>query len=270
MNPTTLINPEQLRELAVTELNLGGLTSEQQDNVIDAVGEMLFEGVILRLLEELPENQRARFTELMQNAEDEQLQALLHEHIPNLEAVIQDELQSGIRGYKEQVAAYPQTTLPAEKVAAVPASPYTFTHAVPTVWTAVENVLQEAGITHKGLLNFVTDLVEDYTQDGSIPETRQTSYHRDYGAGLLAHMTGQQNVTQATIKNSINTAPLFASEPIFKSMKDRIDNSFLTAQQQAEVKELLKKIHDVAKNQSDAEASQAPQSENLSNSVPVM
>jgi hypothetical protein len=239
--------PTQQHILAdiVAQLGVQALPQDERERIVNALAEDMIERIVFVAMGKLPEADFDRIDALMQAGKGAEAQADIAKSIPGFDALATQIVRDGIAEYKQLFAA--DASVVATDVPTAPASPYTFTQAVPTVWTAVENVLREAGITHKGLLNFVTDLVEDYTQDGSIPETRQTSYHRDFGAGLLAHMTGQQNVTQASIKNPINTAPLFASEPIFKSMKDRIDNSFLTAQQQSEVKELLKKIHDVAK-----------------------
>lgn len=117
------------------------------------------------------------------------------------------------------------------------------------VWTAVEKVLEQAGIEPNeaggtDVLTLVTDAFEDYIQDGTAPGTRATSYFRNLGQGLLDTMTGQQGATQVTIRNPIDTAHLFANEDIYKDVVRRLaDNRFVDDS----VLSIIENIHTAAK-----------------------
>lgn len=122
------------------------------------------------------------------------------------------------------------------------------------VWTASERVWSAVGITPESgqvgsldLLTYLTDLAEDYTQDGSVTGTRETSYFRNLGEGLLARMTGQEGVTQATIRNPINMAELFGNEKIQQDILRRIsENPALSAQTRSLIEVSAEKIFTLA------------------------
>lgn len=122
------------------------------------------------------------------------------------------------------------------------------------VWTASERVWSAVGITPESgrvgsldLLTYLTDLAEDYTQDGSVIGTRETSYFRNLGEGLLARMTGQEGVTQATIRNPINMAELFGNEKIQQDILRRIsENPALSDQTRRLIEASAEKIFALA------------------------
>jgi len=101
------MDPQQImakgREMLITELNIGHLSEASQNEVLDAVGNMLMHRVLFKLNSMLPENEQQNFGNLLGAGKEEEAQALVLKHIPNAEEVIANELRAGIEEHKRRV-----------------------------------------------------------------------------------------------------------------------------------------------------------------------
>lgn len=101
------MNPQQLmkegREMLVGELNLGHLAVEQQDEILDGLGEVLMQRVLLKLLELMPESERENFGKLFAEQKGEEMQTLVEKFVPNSADVIKAEFKAGIEEHKRLI-----------------------------------------------------------------------------------------------------------------------------------------------------------------------
>ncbi|TSC85674.1 MAG: hypothetical protein G01um10148_1060 [Parcubacteria group bacterium Gr01-1014_8] len=101
------MDPQQLmaqgREMLVKELNLAHLTEEEQDQILDGLGEVLLRRVLLKMLELMPESERENFGKLFAAQDAEGMQAVVVKYIPNANDVIKAELRAGIDEHKRLV-----------------------------------------------------------------------------------------------------------------------------------------------------------------------
>ena len=106
------MNPQSFaianREQIVAELNLGHLKPEEQDEVIESVGELLFGKIFLKLTSLLPESVRDAFAEAMGTYDFASVDTIVKENIPNSAEVIAKELSEGIADYKKSLATVVQ------------------------------------------------------------------------------------------------------------------------------------------------------------------
>ena len=103
------MDPQQIaaqgREMMIKELNIAHLPEEAQSEILDGLGEVLLRRVLLKLLELLPETERANFGKLLETSDGQAAQELIQKYIPNSPDVIRDELRAGIDEHKRLVNA---------------------------------------------------------------------------------------------------------------------------------------------------------------------
>lgn len=79
----------------VTELGLDKLPLERQEILFAKIGEVIFQGVLIRVLELMNEKQQASFKEVVDNAgEDmEKIVTYLEEKVPNFNHIVELEIE---------------------------------------------------------------------------------------------------------------------------------------------------------------------------------
>ena len=103
MNPQDII--AEGREKIIAELNLGHLPTEEQDHVLDTLGDVLIRRMIIKVLALLPDGEKQKFEELFVAQQNEALEALINKNIPNAREVMMQEVRDGVEEYKKRVNA---------------------------------------------------------------------------------------------------------------------------------------------------------------------
>ncbi len=102
------MDPQQLmaqgRALMIEQLNIGHLSEEEQNEILDGLGEVLLRRVLLKLVGMLPEAERPKFGTLLASQDMSALQELVAKYVPNSTDVIQEELRAGVEEHKRLVA----------------------------------------------------------------------------------------------------------------------------------------------------------------------
>lgn len=93
----------QSREAIIKELNIGHLSPEEQETILDGLGDILLRRVLLKLLELLPENERDNFGNLFAAQDAAGMQTLVEKYVPNSSDIISSELRAGIEEHKRLV-----------------------------------------------------------------------------------------------------------------------------------------------------------------------
>jgi hypothetical protein len=103
MDPQQLL--QQGRREIIDALNIGHLAKEEQDAIVDKLGTVLMQRVLVTVFDMLPDAERARFEELLNADQMDAVQALIQKNIPNAQEVIQNEIRDGVREHIERVNA---------------------------------------------------------------------------------------------------------------------------------------------------------------------
>jgi Protein of unknown function (DUF5663) len=103
MNPATL-NQDDVRGRIVAELEIDHLTQEEQDQIVEALGEVLLERATFEVMRLIPESEYETLDELTEAGRDEDMQAIIRKYVPNVEEVVAQAVQDGIDEHKRLVA----------------------------------------------------------------------------------------------------------------------------------------------------------------------
>ncbi|TSC85676.1 MAG: hypothetical protein G01um10148_1062 [Parcubacteria group bacterium Gr01-1014_8] len=93
----------QGRAMLIEELNLMHLPELEQNEILDQLGEVLLQRVLLKLLDMLPENERDNFGKLFASQDAQGMQAVVSKYVPHVDEVIRAELRAGIDEHKRLV-----------------------------------------------------------------------------------------------------------------------------------------------------------------------
>jgi hypothetical protein len=109
MNPAThppfiTIDPDALRTQIIVELSLEHLSEEEQNEIIDSLGEVLLERATFEVMEMIPEDQMEVLDGLADTGTDLDIQNKIREFVPNVEEVIANAVREGIAEHKALVA----------------------------------------------------------------------------------------------------------------------------------------------------------------------
>ncbi len=92
---------EDLQKRLVEELSLEHLSPDEQEKVLDEIGGMLYQRVMLELFNHIPEGEHTKLKQLIDAGLEEEITALIHKHVPNVEEAITKELEQSMQEYKE-------------------------------------------------------------------------------------------------------------------------------------------------------------------------
>lgn len=84
----------QIEQDIFKELGIAELPEERQEEVLTAMTEAVLKRIILRLMNELSEGQRAQLEEAGNGGDSEKISQFLTANIPNHEALVKEEIGS--------------------------------------------------------------------------------------------------------------------------------------------------------------------------------
>jgi hypothetical protein len=93
-----------LRARIVSELALEHLDEAEQNQIIDALGEVLLERATFEVINALSEDQAAELDSIGEDATDLELQNKLREWLPQVDTIVGDAVRAGIAEHKQLVS----------------------------------------------------------------------------------------------------------------------------------------------------------------------
>lgn len=97
------IDPQQLKQQIIEELNIGHLTESEQNQIIEMLGDVLLERATYEVMQLIPEGNMKELDVLAEHASDTLLQQKIREFVPNVEEVVADAVRAGIEEHKRLV-----------------------------------------------------------------------------------------------------------------------------------------------------------------------
>ncbi len=89
--------PNSLQEKIKQELGINNLPQVKQDEIITKIGELIFQGIMIQVVEGLSENDQDEFSDLLDEIQEkpdsgEKLMNFLQERVPNLNTIVKNEV----------------------------------------------------------------------------------------------------------------------------------------------------------------------------------
>ncbi len=98
-----MITPKELRQIILNDLEIGSLSLDIQDKILEKLGANIIKRLTLAILKNLSEEAKLKFEKLSVGGDEIKLQEFLKLQIPNLEELIQKTIKATIDEYKEFV-----------------------------------------------------------------------------------------------------------------------------------------------------------------------
>jgi ATP phosphoribosyltransferase len=102
--PTYPINPAEIRTRIIEDLDLAHLSKDEQDQVIEALGEVLLERATYEIMRRIPDEDLEALDALAEDGTDEAMQEAIKKHVPDVEQVVMNAVREGIEEHKRLVA----------------------------------------------------------------------------------------------------------------------------------------------------------------------
>lgn len=95
------MNDQELRTTLVTELGIGDLPEEAQDEIVSKLGEIILKSVTVTIFEKLSPEARQEFEVLTTTSDADKIRAFLEQAVPDMETLMADELQRTLVAFRE-------------------------------------------------------------------------------------------------------------------------------------------------------------------------
>ena len=87
----------------INVINIGNLSQEEQDEVLDALGDIALKRVLMTVFDRIPEGERDEFQDLLEKNDQEGVQKLLAQHVPEFPELVADSLKMTAEEHKRLV-----------------------------------------------------------------------------------------------------------------------------------------------------------------------
>ncbi len=103
MDPAVM-NPQEMHARIVAELAIDHLSQEEQDQIVEALGEVLLERATYEVMRAIPESEYEALDKFTEEGREEDMQLVIRKYVPNVEEVVARAVQEGITEHKRLVA----------------------------------------------------------------------------------------------------------------------------------------------------------------------
>ena len=84
---------DNLKNDVLAQLGLGSISDEKKAEIISKISELAQKRIILRVTEEMSEDQRENFEKFLETEEDPaKIENYIRENIPNIDSIIEEEM----------------------------------------------------------------------------------------------------------------------------------------------------------------------------------
>ena len=85
---------QKLRQTIINAYNLGSLPEEEQNDIIERIGSLIFQGILMRVMEGMPENLQSEFEDMLdKDASPEMIIGFLRENVSDFENIAKEEAE---------------------------------------------------------------------------------------------------------------------------------------------------------------------------------
>lgn len=98
------LDPDALRAQIIAELNIGHLNEGEQNQIIEALGDVLLERATFEVMNRIDDKHMEELDVLAEHASDTLLSQKIRELVPNVAEVVANAVREGIEEHKRLVA----------------------------------------------------------------------------------------------------------------------------------------------------------------------
>jgi len=85
---------QKLRQTIVSAYNIGSLPPEEQDGIIERIGSLIFQSILMRVMENMPESAQTEFENLLDtDASPETIMEFLRGNVEDFETIAREEAE---------------------------------------------------------------------------------------------------------------------------------------------------------------------------------
>lgn len=85
---------QKLRQTIINAYNLGPLPESEQDDIIERIGSLIFQSILMRVMEDMPESDQTKFEDLLDaDASPEIIVGFLRDNVSNFEEISKEEAE---------------------------------------------------------------------------------------------------------------------------------------------------------------------------------
>ncbi len=85
---------QKLRQTIVNAYNLGSLPESEQDDIIERIGSLIFQSILMRVMEDMSEGDQNKFEDLLDaDASPEIIVGFLRDNVSNFEEISKEEAE---------------------------------------------------------------------------------------------------------------------------------------------------------------------------------
>ncbi len=85
---------QKLRQTIINAYNLSSLSEDEQNDIIERIGSLIFQGILMRVMDGMPENLQSEFEEMLdKDASPEMIIGFLRENVSDFENIAKEEAE---------------------------------------------------------------------------------------------------------------------------------------------------------------------------------
>ena len=100
-----------IRDILIKELGIESYPEEIQDEVVVKLGEVILKDLTIKIFEKLPLQKKEEFERISAMGDDERIQEFLEHNIPDMNALIEEEVKNTLKTYTEKEKSAEQKKL---------------------------------------------------------------------------------------------------------------------------------------------------------------
>ena len=85
---------QKLRQTIINAYNLGSLSEDEQNDIIERIGSLILQGILMRVMEDMSETLQSEFEEMLdKDASPEMIIGFLRENVRDFENIAKEEAE---------------------------------------------------------------------------------------------------------------------------------------------------------------------------------
>ena len=95
------MNNQELRRILISELGIGGIPEEAQDEIVQRLGDVILKALTVAVFDKIPNEARGEFERIAAKNDHAQIQEFLEEHVPDLHSLMEAEVRKTLQKFAE-------------------------------------------------------------------------------------------------------------------------------------------------------------------------
>ncbi|MBI5798478.1 MAG: hypothetical protein HZB10_00925 [Candidatus Yonathbacteria bacterium] len=93
------MNNQELRDILINELGIGGLPEEAQDEIVAKLGDIILKSLTVAIFEKLSNSARTEFEKITQKKDYALVQEFLEANVPDMHKLMEEEVKKTLQNF---------------------------------------------------------------------------------------------------------------------------------------------------------------------------